>query len=112
MAAGCAKEKEKEDPDGASHIRSIKTISKDINLNYGHTTWNGRVVLVLVRILKSISKGVLKQEVQQNWDAMRCVCQVFSHNYRQFQTFRRQSCLLPYLASLFSAPNLTSLEST
>lgn len=82
MAAGCAKEKEKEDPDGASHIRSIKTISKDINLNYGHTTWNGRVVLVLVRILKSISKGVLKQEVHQRLqqelgcDAM-CVPSVF-----------------------------------
>lgn len=41
MVAGCAKEKEEEEP-GASHIRSIKTISKDINLNYGHTTWNER----------------------------------------------------------------------
>lgn len=48
MAAGCAKEEEEQvelqqagggTVQGASHIRSIKTISKDINLNYGHTTW-------------------------------------------------------------------------
>lgn len=37
--------------------------------------------------------GVVREAAGAPATGMRCgVCQVFSHNYRQFQTFRRRSC--------------------